>query len=220
MMGKSTRIPAIRYLSTVFCAQYASSFQTISGVIDCQKSLQRNGRVRDEGSDTFLPPLWAEKYGRGAEIYPPTNQIEFTLADSFPNGLIPPIAQEALDKFAPLSSVEIEPTKDDKKDTKTSTTTDINTKRNVESKEITLENRTPFYKRILRLAAKSEEQSLIKLSTISWIKFEAVTIFFSQTAFSFGNHNGDIGPRATSPHLGISIYIWIPVPLIHASSGT
>ena len=47
-----------------------------------------------------------------------------------------------------------------KKGTKTSTTTDINDKRNVESKEITLENRTPFYKRILRLAAKSEEQSL------------------------------------------------------------
>jgi hypothetical protein len=47
-----------------------------------------------------------------------------------------------------------------KKGTKTSTTTDINDKRNVESKEITLENRTPFYKRIQRLAAKSEEQSL------------------------------------------------------------
>lgn len=159
-MGKSTRIPAITYLSTIFCAQYASSFQQISGVIDCQKSLQRNGRVRDEGSDTFLPPLWAEKYGRGAEIYPRTNQIEFTLADSFPNGVIPPIAQEALDKFAPLSSVEFKPTKDDKKDTKTSTTTDIDAKLNFESKEITLENRTPFYKRILRLAAKSEEQSL------------------------------------------------------------
>ena len=33
--------------------------------------------------------LFGEKYGRGAEIYPPTNEAPVILADSFPNGIIP-----------------------------------------------------------------------------------------------------------------------------------
>ena len=37
-----------------------------------------------------------ERYTKGAEIYPPTNQNSFTLADSFPNGIIPAMATSIL----------------------------------------------------------------------------------------------------------------------------
>lgn len=39
------------------------------------------------------------KYGKGAEIYPPTNNKDvFTLADSFPNSMVPPIAKAAVSR--------------------------------------------------------------------------------------------------------------------------
>lgn len=41
-------------------------------------------------------------YSKGAEIYPPCNQKQFTLADSFPNGIIPPQAQSILAEKAPF----------------------------------------------------------------------------------------------------------------------
>ncbi len=40
-------------------------------------------------------------YTKGAEIFPECNKREFTLADSFPNGIIPPMAQDILKDEAP-----------------------------------------------------------------------------------------------------------------------
>ncbi len=37
--------------------------------------------------------IMSAKYGKGAEIYPPTNDGDFALTDSFPSGNVPPIAQ-------------------------------------------------------------------------------------------------------------------------------
>ncbi len=41
--------------------------------------------------------LNGEKYGRGAEIYPVTNEIDFKLTDSFANGVLPPSVQTIMD---------------------------------------------------------------------------------------------------------------------------
>ena len=49
-----------------------------------------------------------EKYKRGAEIYPLTNRISFTLADSFPNGIVPIMAQNILNEKGPLTSQQLE----------------------------------------------------------------------------------------------------------------
>ncbi len=43
----------------------------------------------------------AGSYTKGSEIFPPCNQKDFTLADSFPNGVIPPMAQSILEEKAP-----------------------------------------------------------------------------------------------------------------------
>ena len=42
--------------------------------------------------------LKGEKYGRGAEIYPVTNEIDFKLTDSFANGVLPPSVQVVIDE--------------------------------------------------------------------------------------------------------------------------
>ena len=52
-------------------------------------------------------------YTKGAEIFPACNQREFTLADSFPNGNIPPMAKSILNEKAPhLLSFEKEDIED------------------------------------------------------------------------------------------------------------
>lgn len=42
--------------------------------------------------------LFGEKYGRGAEIYPPTNEGPITLADSFPNSIIPAYVENIINE--------------------------------------------------------------------------------------------------------------------------
>jgi hypothetical protein len=49
-----------------------------------------------------------EKYRRGAEIYPLTNRISFTLADSFPNGIVPQMAQIILADKGPLTPQQLQ----------------------------------------------------------------------------------------------------------------
>ena len=51
-----------------------------------------------------VQPLMAEgtKYGRGSEIWPPTNEEPVALADSFPGGAIPAFAADLLAGDAPL----------------------------------------------------------------------------------------------------------------------
>jgi len=44
-----------------------------------------------------------EKYTRGADMFPLTNRIAITLADSFPNGIVPAIAQHIINEKAPLT---------------------------------------------------------------------------------------------------------------------
>lgn len=56
-------------------------------------------RTCRHGSDTSAvtsTSLFQQYYSKGAEIFPPCNQKRFTLADSFPNGAIPPMAQNIL----------------------------------------------------------------------------------------------------------------------------
>ena len=38
------------------------------------------------------------EYSKGAEIFPPCNQKDFTLADSFPGGVVPPDVADILKK--------------------------------------------------------------------------------------------------------------------------
>ncbi len=47
--------------------------------------------------------IMSAKYGKGAEIYPPTNDGDFALADSFPSGNVPPIAQAVVAGYSAIS---------------------------------------------------------------------------------------------------------------------
>ena len=49
-----------------------------------------------------------EKYTKGTEIQPATNQFQFTLEDSFPDGIIPDVAQQILDEKGPLTEEQFE----------------------------------------------------------------------------------------------------------------
>lgn len=49
-----------------------------------------------------------EKYTKGTEIQPATNQFQFTLGDSFPDGIIPDVAQQILDEKGPLTEEQFE----------------------------------------------------------------------------------------------------------------
>ncbi len=57
---------------------------------------------------SYYTLLFGEKYGRGAEIYPVTNEIDFKLTDSFANGILPPSVQEVIDKKEDESTTDLE----------------------------------------------------------------------------------------------------------------
>ena len=107
------RISITTCLLSVSIVHFVRSFQSISLTKDFQKSIHLNKSIKSGNASL----LWAEKYGRGAEIYPPTNQIEFTLADSFPNGIVPPSAQQILDEFSSFGKIETEQTKSNQNET-------------------------------------------------------------------------------------------------------
>ena len=165
-----TKISFILYLSLVSIVR---SFRSISVTKDFQKLLHRNKSYQSSRVNT----LRAEKYGRGAEIYPPTNQIEFTLGDSFSNGIVPPVAQQVLDNFSSVGIIESELTKNDHNSTLNTTSIMSGTG----SEKSVPGDRHPFYKRILRLAAKSEEQSLSSNSISTYLESNLRQSIFSTT---------------------------------------
>ena len=75
----------------------SSKFQPNEALQLQNQSLQRSVLLNKYRSRSSMSSLYAEKYGKGAEIYPITNEIPFTLADSFPNGVIPSSVQSIID---------------------------------------------------------------------------------------------------------------------------
>lgn len=65
---------------------------------------QTDGRCRLQSRNVML----YEKYTKGTEIQPATNQFQFTLEDSFPDGIIPDVAQQILDEKGPLTEEQFE----------------------------------------------------------------------------------------------------------------
>ena len=61
-------------------------------------SLSRSTSTRTSKSKISTTNLFGEKYGRGAEIYPPTNEEPIILTDSFPNGILPVSVQNIIDE--------------------------------------------------------------------------------------------------------------------------
>lgn len=67
----------------------------------------RSDSMTASGSKTTTA-LSQNSYTKGAEIFPACNNREFTLADSFPNGAIPPMALNVLNEKAPGHVYETE----------------------------------------------------------------------------------------------------------------
>ena len=97
-----------------------------------------------------VQPLMAEgtKYGRGSEIWPPTNEEPVKLADSFPGGAIPSFASDLLAGDVPLDDdVTLSPI--------TSSPIDPSTPRRGRKRRLI----RGAVGRVLRRAATSEQQS-------------------------------------------------------------
>lgn len=88
--------------SFAICAQLQPN--SVHVFLSSSSSRREKQRFTFQSTQTQLN----EKYKRGAEIYPLTNRISFTLADSFPNGIVPVMAQKILNEKGPLTSKQLE----------------------------------------------------------------------------------------------------------------
>jgi len=82
--------------------QLSLTFTLTATTVEAWLSSSAGGGVLAARRRTTSSSLHEQRfYSKGAEIYPPCNQKKFTLADSFPNGIIPPQAQSILAEKAP-----------------------------------------------------------------------------------------------------------------------
>jgi len=119
----------------------------------------------------------AVEYGKGIEIYPETSDNKIIrLEESFPNGILPPIAIALSDKSETLGNKtstrdDTDPTLSVSIDSGSSSGSGNNIKRRHKRKMV-----RDAIPRILKLAAKSEEQALLDSSSINTFLFDPVVM--------------------------------------------
>ena len=101
---------------------------------------------------TTTSTILREKYTKGAEIYPATNENQFKLTDSFPGGVLPPSVQATIDNVN-LSDEEIKDEEEMEGDIPTTTTV-------IPAEQIPKRTRVKkVIQKILRSAAESETET-------------------------------------------------------------
>ena len=94
---------------TVFAIFGAFSQKRVDGFVSSsQRPNSANQQQQRPNSGSELYVEQRVSYSKGAEIFPPCNQKEFTLADSFPEGLIPEAAKFILEQKEPSILQQIE----------------------------------------------------------------------------------------------------------------
>lgn len=102
VFAKSWKLTALALLS-------AFSQRSVDAFVSSSQSITTNQQHRERPNSRS--ELYVEQrvsYSKGAEIFPPCNQKEFTLADSFPEGLIPEAAKFILEQKEPSILQQIE----------------------------------------------------------------------------------------------------------------
>lgn len=87
----------------------AFSQRSVDAFVPFQRPITTNQQHRERpnsGSELYVEQRVS--YSKGADIFPPCNQKEFTLADSFPEGLIPEAAKFILEQKEPSILQQIE----------------------------------------------------------------------------------------------------------------
>lgn len=101
-LAKATALVRKNYILLILFyskCQFNEAFQHPFGIVipTFTASTSTSSRRRANNNLTPQPPLihvlYGEKYGKGAEIYPATNEIRIKLTDSFPNNAIPSSVQ-------------------------------------------------------------------------------------------------------------------------------
>jgi len=84
------------FLPPASCFIPSSGGTSSSRRVSCPIRTKEQEHVNTAKTTTTTTRLYEKFYTKGAEIYPTCNNKQFTLADSFPNGTIPPRAQSIL----------------------------------------------------------------------------------------------------------------------------
>ncbi|GFH61452.1 hypothetical protein CTEN210_17928 [Chaetoceros tenuissimus] len=100
---------AISWKLTALAIVCAISQRSVDAFVSSQRPITTNQQHQqrpNSGSELYVEQRVS--YTKGAEIFPPCNQKEFTLADSFPEGLIPEAAKFILEQKEPSILQQIE----------------------------------------------------------------------------------------------------------------
>jgi len=146
-------------------------------------SLQTDRRTNANAATTYSNPnnansnsntkIAAAEYGKGAEIYPETSDKIIRLEDTFPNGIIPPMAISFSDK----KTLGIETSTSDGPDPTLSLSSGSSSNRNDKKRGYKRKIVRGAISRILKLAAKSEEQALLESSSsVNYVPFDPVVM--------------------------------------------